>query len=63
METAGIKPGSDVVMRDVSMKRNGTRYSDQDKVLTQRCLYRYGLGDIGGVALLLLASECLAGAF
>ncbi|CEI93764.1 hypothetical protein RMCBS344292_07991 [Rhizopus microsporus] len=38
-----IKPGSDVVMSETSMKRNYTPYSDQDKVrffklLFERCL-------------------------
>ncbi|KAG1152680.1 hypothetical protein G6F37_003253 [Rhizopus arrhizus] len=38
-----VKPGSDVVMRKTSMKRNYVRYSDQDKVrffklLFEKCL-------------------------
>ncbi|KAG1141341.1 hypothetical protein G6F37_008402 [Rhizopus arrhizus] len=38
-----VKPGSDVVMKETSMKRNYTRHSDQDKVrffklLFEKCL-------------------------
>lgn len=43
MQTEERKPSSDVIMRETSVKRNYTRYSDQDKVrffklLLERCM-------------------------
>jgi hypothetical protein len=39
VENEVVKPRRDAVMREVSMKRNYTRYSDQDKVRFFKVLF------------------------